>query len=55
MRRVTYKDGYIYKSYSRQDLLDPIEIIENRFKSKNRFSIQKITVKAAIKIINKII
>ena len=32
-----------------------ILIKENRFKSKNRFSIQKNTVKATIKIINKII
>ena len=32
-----------------------ILIKENRFKSKNRFSIQKITVKTTIKIINKII
>ena len=32
-----------------------ILITENRFKSKNRFSIQKATVKATIKIINKII
>ena len=32
-----------------------ILITENRFKSKNRFSIQKTTVKATIKIINKII
>ena len=32
-----------------------ILIKENRFKSKNRFSIQKTTVKATIKIINKII
>ena len=32
-----------------------ILIKENRFKSKNRFSIQKKTVKVTIKIINKII
>ena len=32
-----------------------ILIKENRFKSKNRFSIQKVTVNATIKIINKII
>ena len=32
-----------------------IIIKENRFKSKNRFSIQKTTVKAVLKIINKII
>ena len=32
-----------------------ILIKENRFKSKNRFSIQKTTVKVTIKIINKII
>ena len=32
-----------------------ILIKENRFKSKNRFSIQKTTVEATIKIINKII
>ena len=32
-----------------------ILIKENRFKSKNRFSIQKTTVNATIKIINKII
>ena len=32
-----------------------ILIKENRFKSKNRFSIQKATVKATLKIINKII
>ena len=32
-----------------------ILITENRFKSKNRFLIQKTTVKATIKIINKII
>ena len=37
MRRVTYKDGYIYKSYSKQDLLDPIEIIENRINIINHF------------------
>ena len=32
-----------------------ILIKENRFKSKNRFSIQKTTVSTTIKIINKII
>ena len=37
MRRVTHKDGYIYKSYLKQELLDPIEIIETRIKIINHF------------------
>ena len=37
MRRVTYKDGYIYKRFLKQKLLDPIDIIENRIKIINHF------------------
>ena len=33
MKRVTLKDGYIYKRFLKKELLDPIEIVENRIKT----------------------
>lgn len=37
MKRVTLKDGYIYKRFLKKELLDPIEIVENRIKIINHF------------------
>tara|TARA_B100001287_G_scaffold238349_1_gene211740 strand:- start:1714 stop:2343 length:630 start_codon:yes stop_codon:yes gene_type:complete len=37
MKKVIYKDGYIYKRYLKHHLLDPTEIIEKRIKLINDF------------------
>jgi len=40
MRRAKYKDGYIYKRYLKQELLDPQSSIENRIEIINNFDKQ---------------